>query len=164
MANISPSTRRRLDIQGFSGFDEPTFADIAPWLRFAMALCTLLGATGTVLASPLFLWSLAPIALWGAASPVHPFDHLYNLTLRHLTNTAPLPKRGAPNRFACALGAIMLILTGWAFSNGATVTGYVLGGLLTLVGFLVSTTDICIPSLIFRMMFGFPPGSGNKDG
>jgi hypothetical protein len=37
------------------------------------------------------------------------------------------------------------------------VTGYVLGGLLTLVGLLVSTTDICIPSLIYRSIFGFPP-------
>lgn len=163
MANISPSTRRRLEIQGFSGFDEPTFAETAPWLRFAMALCTLLSATGTVLASPLFLWSLAPLAVWGAVSPVHPFDHLYNFILRRVTKTGPLPKRGAPSRFACALGAVMLLLTGWAFNDGAIVTGYVLGGLLTLVGSLVSTTDICIPSLIFRMIFGFPPNSANKD-
>jgi hypothetical protein len=43
--------------------------------------------------------------------------------------------------------------------------GYVLGGLLTAVAALVSTTDICIPSLAFRSVFGFPtrrsgPGAG----
>ena len=46
---------------------------------------------------------------------------------------------------------------------GAIVTGYVLGGKLTLVGLLVSTTDICIPSLIYQSIFGFPPKSrGDK--
>jgi hypothetical protein len=33
--------------------------------------------------------------------------------------------------------------------------------MLTFVGLLVSTTDICIPSLIYRTLFGFPPKSGN---
>jgi len=37
--------------------------------------------------------------------------------------------------------------------------GYVLGGMLTLVGLLASTTDICIASLIYRSIFGFPPKS-----
>ncbi len=70
-------------------------------------------------------------------------------------------KRGAPSRFACGVGAVWLIVTGWAFQSGAIVTGYVLGGMLTFVGLLVSTTDICIPSLIYRTMFGFPSKSGN---
>ncbi len=38
--------------------------------------------------------------------------------------------------------------------------GYLLGGALTAVGLLVSTTDICIPSLIYRTIFGFHPRSG----
>jgi hypothetical protein len=33
----------------------------------------------------------------------------------------------------------------------------VLGGSLTAIAGLVSTTDICIPSLIYRTFFGFPP-------
>jgi len=33
----------------------------------------------------------------------------------------------------------------------------VLGGMLTFAGLLVSTTDICTPSLFYRIMFGFPP-------
>jgi hypothetical protein len=51
------------------------------------------------------------------------------------------------------------MVTAWAFHAGAMVTGYVLGGLLTLVALLVSTTDICIPSLAYRSIFGFPPTS-----
>lgn len=160
MATLSPTTRRRLEIQGFDGIEERTLAETAPWLRLAFALCAVLAAAGTLLASPIFLWCLVPVAAWAAAFPVHPFDLPYNYGLRYLTGTGPLPKRGAPGRFACGLGAVWLIATGWAFHAGAMMTGYVLGGMLTLVGLLVSTTDICIPSLIYRGIFGFPPKSG----
>jgi hypothetical protein len=158
---ISATTRRRLEIQGFVGLDNQTLAETGPWPRLAFALCTVLAAIGTLIASPLFLWALIPIAALAAVFPVHPFDLLYNYGLRHLTGTGPLPKRGAPGRFACGLGAVWLLVTGWAFHTGHDVTGYLLGGALTLVGLLVSTTDICIPSVIYRSIFGFPPRSGS---
>lgn len=161
MSTVSPTTRRRLEIQGFVGLDDRTLAKTGPWLRLAFALCTVLAAIGTLFASPVFLWALIPIAALAAAFPVHPFDLLYNYGLRHLTGTGPLPKRGAPSRFACGLGAVWLLVTGWAFQSGYTLAGYMLGGALMFVGLLVSTTDICIPSLIYRTIFGFPPRSGS---
>jgi hypothetical protein len=36
------------------------------------------------------------------------------------------------------------------------VAGYALGGMLTFVALLVSTTDICIPSMIYRSITGWP--------
>ncbi len=107
----------------------------------------------------MILWSLAPIAALGAAFPVHPFDFIYNHTIRRITKTRMLPKRGGPSRFACGLGTVWLVATGFAFHSGAQTLGYVLGGALTLVGLLVSTIDFCIPSLIYRTIFGFPPKS-----
>lgn len=160
MATVSPTTRRRLEIQGFVGVDEQTLAATAPWLRLAFALCTVLAAAGTILTSPALLYALVPIAALAAVFPVHPFDLIYNYGLRRLTGTPPLPKRGAPSRFACGVGAVWLVATAIAFQAGALITGYVLGGMLSFVGLLVSTTDICIPSLIFRTIFGFPPKSG----
>jgi hypothetical protein len=162
MTTISPTTQRRLEIQGFTGVGDAAFGETARWLRLAFALCTALAIFGAALASPLILWSLVPIAIWAAVFPVHPFDYIYNYGLRHLTGTGPLPKRGLPVRFACGVGAIWLIATGWAFHVGAMVTGYVLGGMLAIVGLLVSTTDICIPSIIFGAMFGFPPKSAKE--
>jgi hypothetical protein len=161
MATVSPATRRRLEIQGFVGLDDRTLAETGPWLRLAFALCTVLAAIGTILASPVFLWALIPIAVLAAAFPIHPFDLLYNYGIRHLTGTGPLPKRGAPSRFACGLGAVWLLVTGWAFQSGYALAGYLLGGALTAVGLLVSTTDVCIPSLIYRTIFGFPPRPGS---
>lgn len=162
MNSISDVTRRRLEIQGFVDIDEDLLAETAPWLRFPFVLCTILAATGTTLASPLFLWALMPLSAIAAFSSVHPFDLLYNYGLRYFTGTRPLPKRGAPNRFACGLGTVWLFSTGLAFYWGADLLGYVLGAMLTVVGILVSTIDFCIPSLIYRILFGFPPKSASE--
>jgi hypothetical protein len=149
-------TRRRLDIQGFDTVEERELAQVAPWLRLAFGLCALLAAVGTAAASPVILLVLTAIAALAAALPVHPFDLVYNYGIRHLTGTGPLPKRGAPSRFACGLGSVWLIVTAWAFSTGQVMAGYVLGAALTAVAALVSTTDICIPSMIYRFLFGGP--------
>lgn len=157
MKIISAVTRRRLDIQGFTEVDEYLLKQTASWLRFAFALCTILAGLGTAFASYTVLYLLLPIAALGAIFPIHPFDLIYNNAIRHLTGTPPLPKRGAPNRFACGLGSIWLIVTAMMFQSGNITIGYILGASLTFVGLLVSTIDFCIPSLIYRSIFGFPP-------
>ncbi|MFA5775151.1 MAG: DUF4395 domain-containing protein [Ilumatobacteraceae bacterium] len=150
---LSAITRRRLNVQGFCDVDDETLTNIAPWLRMAFGMCSLIAGVGTVLASPTILWILTPIAALGAIFPVHPFDLIYNFGIRHIRKTGPLPKRRAQSRFACGLGAVWLVATAWAFQAGALTTGYILGGTLTGVGVLVSTTDICIPSMIYNALF-----------
>ncbi len=150
---LSYRTRKRLNVQGLGGVDDATLAPVAPWLRMAFGGCTLLAASGTVLASPTILWILTPIAALAALFPVHPFDLIYNHGIRHLRGTGPLPKRGAQTRFACGLGAVWLVATALAFQSGRLMLGYVLGGALTSVALLVSTTDICIPSMIYNALF-----------
>ena len=154
---LTPRACRLLDIQGFDTVDMHELAPVARWLRLAFALCALLGGLGTVLASPTILLVLTPLAALAAASPVHPFDLIYNYGIRRLTGTGPLPRRGVPTRFGCGLGAVFLLPTAWAFSAGHVVAGYALGGMLTFVVLLVSTTDICMPSMIYRSIFGWPP-------
>jgi hypothetical protein len=131
-------------------------APVASWLRLAFGLCALLGGLGTVLASPTILLALAVIAALAAASPVHPFDLIYNYGIRHLTGTGPLPRRGVPTRLGCGMGAVLVLVTAWMFSAGHVVAGYLPGGMLTLVVLLAGAADICIPSLIYRSVFGWP--------
>jgi len=154
---LTRTTRRRLDIQGFERVEDAALSPVAPWLRLAFGLCAALAALGTALSSPLILLILLPIASLAAMSPVHPFDLLYNHGIRFLTGTGPLPRRGAPSRFACGLGAVWLVPTAYAFYAGLPMLGYALGLSLIGVAVLVSTTDICIPSLMYRTVFGFPP-------
>jgi hypothetical protein len=153
---LTASTRRRLDIQGFDAVDDRDLAPIAPWLRLAFALCALLLGVGTALASPAILLVLAVIATLAAAAPVHPFDLIYNHGIRYITRTGPLPKRGPPTRFGCRMGALMLLPTAWAFSAGHAVAGYAFGSALTFVVVLLAVTDICLPSMVYRSMFGWP--------
>lgn len=150
---LPATTRRRLNVQGFSDVDDETLADVAPWLRMAFGMCALLAGAGTALASPTILWVLTPIAALAALFPVHPFDLIYNYGIRYLRNTGPLPKRRAQSRFACGVGAAWLVATAWAFQSGALIAGYILGGALTGIAVLVSTTDICIPSMIYNALF-----------
>ena len=150
---LSATTRRRLNAQGLSDIDDENLAEVAPWLRMAFGMCALLAGAGTALASPMILWVLTPIAALAALFPVHPFDLIYNYGIRYLRNTGPLPKRRAQSRFACGVGAVWLVATAWAFQSGALIAGYILGGALTGIAVLVSTTDICIPSMIYNALF-----------
>ncbi len=147
---------RRLDVQGFDAVDADLLAQVAPWLRLAFGLCATLAIVGTALASQPLLLTLAGIAFVAALAPVHPFDLIYNLGIRHATGTPPLPKRGPSSRFACGVGALWLIVTVGAFQSSWMILGYVLGFALSLVAILVATTDICVPSMIFRAVLGGP--------
>ena len=157
---LSAKTRHRLDVQGFDGIPDQRLAAVAPWLRMAFALCAALAALGTITASSAVLGTLVVIAALAALFPVHPFDLIYNYGIRHLTGTKPLPRRGGPSRFACGVGAVWLLGVIWAFEADYALAGYVLGGLLTSVALLVATTDICIPSMIFRAIFGEETSAG----
>ena len=43
------------------------------------------------------------------------------------------------------------------WSSGRVFAGDVLGWMLVPVATLVGTTNLCIPSYVFRSVFGFPP-------
>lgn len=150
---LSATVRRRLNVQGFSDVDDEALAEFAPWLRMAFAMCALLAGAGTALASPAILWVLVVIATLAALFPVHPFDLIYNHGIRYFRKTGPLPRRPAQSRFACGVGAVWLVPTALAFQSGALMAGYILGTALTAVAVLVSTTDICIPSMIYNALF-----------
>lgn len=150
---ISSTVRTRLEAQGFCNLDDATLAELAPWLRWSPAICTLFMAVGTLLNSPLILWSLAVTAFLGMLLPFHPFDLLYNYGVRYVTGTRPLPYHGVQRRFACGIATVWLIATGWAFHAGYTMLGYALGSPLVLVAGLASVSHFCIPSLIYNTLF-----------
>lgn len=152
MGSLS-TIRCRLEAQGFRGLDDAALKELAPWLRWSPALCTVFMVIGVTMESPLFLWGLAVGALLGALLPFHPFDLLYNYGARYLTGTRALPHQGPQRRFACGIATVWLVATGWAFHAGAPWVGYLLGVPLILVAALVSTTHFCIPSLIYNTFF-----------
>ena len=152
--SISPAIRRRLEIRGISVSDDAEFTRLVPWMRTTFVLCAALIAIGTALAFTPLLWAMVPIAALGAALPVHPFDLIYNYGIRRFTHTRRLPSNGAPTRFSCAVAGLWIAGTALAFTAGIPWLGYTLGGLLTVVGGIVSVTHFCIPSAIYQIITG----------
>ena len=153
---LSATLRHRLDIQGYACESDATLARTQLWLRMSPALCAVIAAVGTALALPAVLWGLMVFAALGAILPFHPFDLIYNLGVRGGTGAAALPRNGAPRRFACGMASVWLLATGGLFYGGFDVAGYVLGGALVAVAALITVSHICIPSMVYRALFGSP--------
>ncbi len=152
---VSQAIRRRLEMQGFCDLDDARLAEVEPWLRFSPGLCAVIVAVGTLLSAEWVLFALVPLAALGAVLPFHPFDLIYNFGIRRLTGTEPLPQNGAGRRFACAAGAVWITATAASFAWGPAVLGYALGGAFAATAALVATTHFCIPSFIYRSLFGW---------
>jgi len=151
---LSATLRHRLDIQGYACESDATLARTQLWLRMSPALCATIAAIGTALASPPILWGLMIFAGLGAVLTFHPFDLIYNLGIRHITGTSELPRNGAPRRFACAMASVWLLATGGLFYADFDVAAYLLGCALVAVAALITVSHICIPSLVYRALFG----------
>ena len=93
------------------------------------------------------------IAFFGIILPYHPFDYIYNGLLSKPMSKPKLPPRSKQLKFACKIAVFGIASIIFLFYTGLTLAGYIAGGLLFFVAFLVSTTDICIPSIIYNFIF-----------
>lgn len=117
-------------------------------LRFPTALCLALVIPGLVLQSALWIALLVPIGAVAGWSSRHPFDHLWNHGLRHLTGAPELPPNPTRRRHAFKLATVWLAGVSALFAVGAGTAGLVLGGVLAAVCSLVTVTNFCIPSTL----------------
>jgi hypothetical protein len=150
---ISSTCRKRLHIQGYNNFSDKELNDFKYGIRFAYAGCITLVAFGLYFQSIAVLAVAAAIAFIGAFPPYHPFDYLYNYGLRHLLKKPTLPPRTKQGRFACSIASVWLAITIYLFYTGYLMLGNIFGIALLAVGALVTLTDICIPSMIYNVIF-----------
>lgn len=136
-------------MQGFGDLDDATLTRLAPWLRLTPALCGVGIALGAIFASVPVLFGMAILATLGAVLPWHPFDLIYNYGVRFVTRTPALPRNRAPRRLAMGFCAVCLSATTVAFATDVTILGYVLGGMTLMGPIIVTTTDLCLPSLLY---------------
>jgi len=76
-----------------------------------------------------------------------------NYILSGFLKKPKLARRSKQLKFACTIATTGLSATAFLFYTGFTTAGYILGALLFLVAFTVSTTDFCIPSMIYNFLF-----------
>lgn len=149
---IRPVIRRRLEMQGFVGFEDTELIAIGRWAALAPALTGLLAACGVALGSAELLWTAALLGLCCAFLGIHPADALYNWFVRPLTGGSMLPRSGRPRRFSCAVGAAWLSGAGLAFTMGATILGSILAGVLTLLALLTVSTNFCFGAYLYSLI------------
>ncbi len=150
---ISATCKRRLQVQGYLNYSDKELNDYKYGIRFAYYMCGSLVVLGLSLTSIKILAMMMTIAFLGSLPPYHPFDYLYNYGIRHLIRKPKIPPRSNQGRFACGLATVWLGSIIYLFYQGLYLWGYIAGGILVSVATLVSTMDICIPSIIYNFLF-----------
>jgi len=150
---ISPARIHRLKVQGYCNFKDDELSKLAFGHRFALILCSTVLLLGIITSNIPLLSVMFFIAIFGIVLPYHPFDYIYNGLLSKPMSKPKLPPRSKQLKFACIIAALGIVSTIILFYAGLTLGGYIVGGLLFLVALLVSTTDICIPSIIYNFIF-----------
>jgi hypothetical protein len=156
---LSPTARVRLEIQGFGHVPDDLLIQAGLWLRLPFMVYAFLGLLGTIFLSPWLLWVMVPLGAAGAAYPVHPVDRVYNRWFRTVTGTGSLPPRAAPSRFAHGMLAACFLVAGLGFWEEIETIGYAAGWTATGLTVLTSATNICVPSIVYRGIFGFSKGT-----
>ena len=153
IARLTSWSRGCLTMQGYDALDDRERKRLWLGLRFSPLLCLTGIALGTVFASPLVLFAIALTAFVGGfLTAKHPFDHLYDATLRPLLGGPAVPASPAPRRFACQLATPWIVVIGVAFLAGADTVAWALAAPLLIVGATVTTTNWCLPSLIYGLL------------
>jgi hypothetical protein len=146
-------TERRTRLQGWRG-DDACRADAAVGAqRLAPAACAIGSFAGIALESPLVLGAFAATAVIGAFAPNHPFEWAYNAWAAP-RGRATLPPNRAAKRLGCAIGVVFLGGAALAYAAGATTLGLVLALILGATATFVATTGICVPSMLFTVLWG----------
>jgi hypothetical protein len=150
---ISPTTRKRLEDQGYVGFTDSQLDEFKFGIRFAYYLCALMFLTGLVLQDINILFGAMVVALLATIPPYHPFDYLYNHAIRHVLKKTKLPPRSNQGRFACGIASLWIGIIILLLKSGFDVWAYLAGGILLVVAGLVSMLDLCIPSIVYNYLF-----------
>ena len=150
---LSPVRRKRLETQGYTDFTDEELDDFKVGIRFAYYACGSVVAMGLLLTNTNILAAAMLIAFVGTLPPYHPFDYFYNYAIRHLINKPKMPARPNQGRFACGIATVWLGGVIYLFYVGLATWGYITGGILISIAALVSTMDICIPSMIYNFLF-----------
>jgi hypothetical protein len=148
-------SRSCLTMQGYGAMSEEERESLWLGIRFAPALCFAGILLGVVLASPVLLLAMAATAaVGGFLTPKHPFDYLYDATFRRLLGSPSVPPSPPPRRFACQLATPWIAAIGIAFLAELTAVAWALAVPLLVVAAIVTTTNWCLPSLMYGLLHG----------
>ena len=156
MARRRAFTETNLDKQGFGALDADAQSRYALPLRFTPGVGTTLIVIGLALQSPIWLGSMALVALSGALLPNGMLiDLVYNLGVRHIFRAPPLPPTPKPRQFSYLLSTVFLVGSALSFAYELPALGFILGGMVVIGSTILATTLWCLGSWFYRLMFGY---------
>ena len=154
LAKLSVRTKKNLNMQGFGTLDEEAQSRYSSALRFTPGVAAILIVVGLVLQSPIWLWSMALVALSGALLPSGMIiDLVYNFGVRHVFRAPPLPPTPKPRQFSYLLSSILLASSAFSFYYNLPALGFICGGLVILGATILTTTLWCLGSWFYRLVF-----------
>ena len=148
-ANVAAKTRRRLEMQGFTGHDDNTLRQIRGWLRAGPEVCGIWMAIGLWQRSPGVIAAVAIFAALGTILPAHPLDVFYNQVIRRWRGGPQIPRYGRARRFSCAMAASTAGLAALALNCGSIEIAFVLGCAFMAATMMNVTTDFCPGAWIY---------------
>lgn len=148
---MSAWMRENLTTQGYCLSDDER-RELALGLRFSTGLCLSLVIAALVLQSAVIVFALTAIGLAASVAARHPFDHLWNLGVRHIVGGPALPPNPPRRRDAFKVATAWLALVGMLLVAGATTAALVLGGMLVVACAIVTATNLCLPSETFAWL------------
>lgn len=158
MAALAAFTSTNLDHQGFGDLDEESKSRYRWPLRFTPGVGVTLVGIGLALQSPIWLGSMALVALSGALLPGGMLiDLIYNLGVRRLLGAPALPSTPKPRQFSYLLSTLLLAGSALSFFSGLPVLGWILGGMVVFGGAILTTTLWCLGSWLYRQFFNRVP-------
>ena len=155
MARLSTFTKNNLNKQGFGTLDDEAKSRYALSLRFTPGISSILIVIGLAMQSPIWLGSMALVALSGALLPSGMLiDLVYNFGVRHVFRVSPLPPTPKPRQFSYLISTVFLTGSALSFYYGLSVLGFILGGMVVIGGTILATTLWCLGSWFYRLFFG----------
>ena len=143
----------RLRTQGYTHQSDEELSSLAFGNRFTYRACVILLIPGVVLANIPLLLIMMFFAFLGVVFPNHPLDYIYNHLLNKRMKKPQLPPRSMQLNFTCSLATPWIGATAYLYYSELMLAGYILGGMLIGTALLISTIDLCIPSMIYNALF-----------
>jgi hypothetical protein len=142
-----------LKAQGYTAFSDCEITEFAWGNRFASILSGITLLIGLLTTSISTLIALNIIIAGGLLLPNSPFDYIYNFLLSNVLNKPKIPPRSKQAKFSLLIAFLWLNSTIALFYFEYTLFGYIMGVMLLSVSALVSTTDFCIPAVIYNLLY-----------
>jgi hypothetical protein len=137
--------------QGFSGENFPDGLYTALMLQPRIVGC--LAAVGILLQSAWLFLALSAALWWSALVPTrNPFDAIYNYAVAYRRGLPPLGTAPKPRRFAAGEAGTVALAIGVALAAGATITAWILEGVLIGAVISVVFADFCLGAYTYHLL------------